>query len=393
MSGAPFGTGDEAHRRAHLYDGFHGATAAFLFSVALGIASVSVPLLAIHAGYDIATVGLLIASSAVAQIVSRLFMGHLMHSIPDKYFVVAAALLLSASCGMLALSAGMGAFVISQLLQGIARAFFWTGSQTHAVRMASSAVNGLTVINLTSGVGSLLGPALAGFLSIVSIEYSLLWGSIVGLLAFAPAALLVKLKPFTSSRDPSGQKPVRIWRRPGVFMGCMMGMTAGSWRGLLNSYVPVVLTQAGHTTAAIGLLVSTANASTLVGSALSPSLRNLGMKVVRPLSVVCTGLGIALVGMDPGTFWVSALFLGLSGLGAGVLQTIGPALTTEGVHVEERGDAIAIAGTFRAVALFLAPLMVSGAVLILPAGIALAAAGVLMSVPALGKGRSRRHLL
>ncbi|MDP9435308.1 MAG: MFS transporter, partial [Actinomycetota bacterium] len=49
----------------------------------------------------------------------------------------------------------------------------------------------------------------------------------------------------------------------------------------------------------------------------------------------------------------------------------------------ERGDAIAVSGTFRAAALFAAPLAVAGLVVALPLAPAVALVGAAMTVPAL----------
>jgi MFS family permease len=368
-------------------DRVFGAIAAALFSVALGVASVAVPLLAVRSGHGLTQVGILIAISAVSQMAARLFMGAMMRRIPDKAFVVGSALLIAVSCGLLTVSTSLLVFVVSQLLQGVARAFFWTGSQTHAVRSSASAVGALTLINLASGAGALVGPALAGFLASRSLEFSLAVGAGIGAAAVVPSLLLVRFRPFLPVNQGDGAAPQQIWRRPGVNAACWMGVTAGSWRGLLNSYVPVMLSQAGQTASAVGFLVAVANGAALLGSAGSGWVRRWGARGSLLLGVITTGVGIAAIGAFAGTAYLAACCLAVSGVGAGILQTVGPALATETVHPEERGQAIASTGTFRAAALFLAPMGMAGIVLFLPVGGALLLAGLLMTTPALA-GRS-----
>jgi MFS family permease len=75
------------------------------------------------------------------------------------------------------------------------------------------------------------------------------------------------------------------------------------------------------------------------------------------------------------------LALTLSGLGAGALQTLGPAVATQAVHPEERGDAIALAGTFRAASLLATPLAVAALVAVLPLAGALAVVSAGMALP------------
>ncbi|NUR08117.1 MAG: hypothetical protein HOQ45_14055 [Nocardioidaceae bacterium] len=67
-------------------------------------------------------------------------------------------------------------------------------------------------------------------------------------------------------------------------------------------------------------------------------------------------------------------------------------MASDAVHPEERGEAIAAAGTFRAAALLLSPLGVAAMLGVLPLAGAMGVAGVLMLLPAGTVGGLRRHL-
>jgi MFS family permease len=95
------------------------------------------------------------------------------------------------------------------------------------------------------------------------------------------------------------------------------------------------------------------------------------------------GLSMSLFVPVAGLAWLAAAVLALSGLGAGALQTVGPAVATDAVHPEERGEAIAATGAFRAAALFGAPLAVAGAIAVAPLAAAMAVTGVILALPAL----------
>src|SRR4051812_3311248 len=81
-----------------------GAAANVLFSYSLGTLSVVVPLLAVRAGYSPSQIGLLVAVAAVAQIAARLCMGALVRAFADKWFLLAAALMIAGSCALITLS-------------------------------------------------------------------------------------------------------------------------------------------------------------------------------------------------------------------------------------------------------------------------------------------------
>ncbi|MCU1546943.1 MAG: transporter [Homoserinimonas sp.] len=379
----------EPSERAWKRDRLLGGIAAAIFNITLGLNSVAVPLLAVHSGYTATQIGLLIALPAVAQIAARLTMSALMRKLPDKFFVIASAVLLSVSCALVAISPMLVVFLISQLLQGVARAYFFTGSQTHAVRVSTSAVGALTYLGLASGVGSLIGPVLAGIISERSIGDALWFAAAFGAIGVVPSALLIKLPVFAAIASIEGRVPGRIWRRPGVNTASWMSVTAGAWRGLLGSYAPVVLLQAGQTAAVIGALISVANGAALLGSALSTWARRVGVRFSLIFGALTAGVGIAALGLLAEYWLIAAVVLALSGIGAGILQTVGPAVASEVVHPDERGEAMASTGTFRASALFIAPAGTAGLVAIMPTGVALCVVGLLIAAPALWGGRGQ----
>ncbi|TFB75023.1 MFS transporter [Cryobacterium glaciale] len=361
----------------------------FAFSVAQAMTAVIVPLLAITAGHGIEIIGVIVAVSAISQTAARLGLGRLMTLLPTRIFVVMATILLAASCILLASSDALWAFIVSQLLQGAARAYFWTGSQTHVVRTADSAVSALARLNVVQGVGQLVGPALAGLIGVWSLEVALLAAG--GLAAFAtvPACFLTRFDPFAPAKRPGRRRENRIWLRPGVGAAANMTACAGAWRGILNSYLPVILTAAGHSVASVGALVTVANLAALGGSAASARVMALGQRAVSGITILAAGLGLATAAFFPATLAVVICGLVISGAGAGILQTVGPALAADSVGAEERGSAIAAIGAFRSVALLASPLAAAGLVLLLPtAAIATGLAGILVAAPAAAVFRS-----
>jgi MFS family permease len=376
----------EGRRRVPSRDVAASAAAAAVYSLSLGIASVALALLALRAGYSPSQIGALTAVSAVAQMLTRLSLGSAMRRWPDWSLIAGAALLLAGSNALLALSAALVPFVVAEVLQGVSRACFWTGSQTHAVRGAGRAAGALATVNLVSSVGLLAGPVLAGVLSERTPVRALVVAAAVALAAVGPTLLLDRLPPFV---PPADRPPGRLWRRPDVGIGCWAGVTAGAWRGLLTSYVPVALDAARQTSSTIGVLVSVANGASLVGAAVGGRLRRSWSQVGVGVGIVATGAATAGTAALAHDVALAAVVLSVSGLAAGAVQVLGPAIAAESVHPEERGEAIAVTGTFRAAALFAAPLAVAGLVAVVPLAPAVALVGAAMTVPALTL--RRRH--
>jgi MFS family permease len=366
-------------------DAVASAAGAGIYSVSLGAASVALPLLALQAGYSAFEIGALTAASAVSQMLVRLALGWAMRRWPDWTLMAGAGITLAASCVLVTLSSAMAPFALAQLLQGASRACFWTGSQTHVVRGNGRAAGALAQVNLVASVGLLAGPLLAGVLSEITPALALGTAAAIALAGLVPTLLLDRLPPFTL---PPDRPPGRLWRRPGVDVGCWAGVTAGGWRALLTSYVPVALDAAGQSATAVGALVSVANGAQLLGTGLAGRVRS--QLTVRALfaGIVATGGATALTAAVAGNTPLAAVVLAVSGVAAGAVQVLGPALAAESVHPEERGEAIAATGTFRAAALFAAPMAVAGMVALVPLTPAIALVGAGMTLPALAlRGR------
>ena len=374
----------ERRKRVFSRDAAAAIAGAVIFSLSLGLATVAVPLLALRAGYSAAEIGAITAVSAVAQMATRMAMGPAMRRWADWTLITAAGFLLAASCGLMAISAAVAPLVIANLLQGAARACFFTGTQTHVVRGPGRAVGALATTNFASSIGLLVGPALAGVLSERTPVLALTVASSIALLGIVPTFLLARLPPFS---PPADRPPGRMWRRPGVDIGCWAAVVAGSWRGLLSSFVPVALDAARQSSSTIGVLVSVANGASVAGSVVVARVRDRGVRWAFAVGTLAAGAGTGLTAALAGHVVLAGCVLAISGLGAGALQTVGPAIATDSVHPEERGDAIAAAGTFRAAALFVAPLAVSGLVGVIALAPAMALAGAAMTLPALALRR------
>jgi MFS family permease len=354
---------------------------AMLFSFSLSALLLVVPLAALSAGYEATVIGLLVAVAAVSQISTRLILGWLMRRVADKTLLIAAAVLIALSSLLLMLSTNLIAFAISQLVQGAARALFWTSSQTHAVRLSKTAVKGLRGMNLAAGFGQILGPACAGILWSVSSSLPLLVAATVGCLAIVPAALLHRF-PVFAKKIKTGNRSDQIGRRPRVLAASGMGAAAGAWRSVLDSYVPVALSFAGQSAVIIGLLLGLTNIAMMAGSAVSSWVRERGVRSSFAIGMLFTGIGLAVTAPVASFSLAAAICLTISGLGAGILQTVGPAIASDDVRPEQRGDVLALTGTYRAVALFVAPVGMAGMLAVLPLTLSLVLGGFLISAPA-----------
>lgn len=364
-------------------DAYASATVIVHFTFALGVANVALPLLALSAGYSAAQIGVLTAASAVAQLGARATVPYLTRRFPDRTLVATAITLLAVSCGLVAVSPAVLPFTVSELLQGAARGYFWSGSQLHAVHTRPSPLRAIAFVNLVSSVGLVTGPVVAGALA-ARPEVALASAATVAALGIVPAMLMSRLQPVpTHERAESGA----LWRRPPILRSSAASAGAGAWSALLVSYIPVVLAGAkpGPT---VGTLVALANASNIVGSVAVGLVRPAHAGRWLAAGMAANGIGLALVAPAASSTGAVALLLVLSGLGSGALLTLGTALATAAVDDRDRANAIALIGGVRAAAMLVTPLAVAAAVTALPLAAALGGLGLLIALPAVSRRRA-----
>lgn len=349
-----------------------------LFSTALGLGTVVVPLFALNEGFDGADVGLLVGLSALSQMAARIGLGAALRRYSDRSFLVVSAVLLAGGFLMLSLSHDIIAFAVAMLFDGLARALFWTGSQTHVVRGAAPSAAPLAEMNFFSAVGMTVGPLLGGLLSQHSSVLALLVaaGIAMGCLTLTP--LVWRHPTFPAVREHGTS---RVWRHRGVNAGCWANASAGAWRALLRSFVPVALDQARQSAGTIGALMSLTNLATLFGSSVVARIAARHEPLAFVTALVAAAAGIGLTALVAGNLVIVAGLLVLCGLGGGALQTLAPAVAVDRADAERRGDVIALTGVFRSAAAFAGPVGVAGLIGVLPLAAALGVASLVLTVP------------
>lgn len=363
------------------------AGALLTFSFALGSAGLVLPLLAIATGYDAAAVGLLSAVSAISHLGLRMQLPRLLGRFADRDLIAAASIMLAGSYGLLLFSAALPVFVLAQLLQGAARGLFWTSSQTHAVRTGEGSVSSMARVQVFASLGTLAGPAVSGLVIAASLPLALALGLVVGLLGASASRVMAHLPPFERKPRRRGD---RIWQRKDVDLACWSSVTAGGWRALLSSYVPVVLEGARMPPSIIGLLLSLAEVSSIVSSGFLVRATPASPRFALGLAAVTSSASVALlplVGAFPVLAGVSLLS---GGAASGILITVGMALASDAVAPHERGEAIAVAGTFRAAALLATPAGIAASLSVVSLPLAVAIAGIALGIPAVAAGLAAR---
>jgi MFS family permease len=376
-------------RRTARTDRVASLVVAFGFSVGLGVATVAIPLLALDVGYDAAAVGFLVATSAAAQLGTRLGLPWLLGWFPDRTLIAVASLLMMSAFVLLLGSTALPIFVAAQLLQGSARAIFWTSSQTHAVRSGGRPVERLVDLNTAGNVGTLIGPTLAGSLAVFGLPFAIAAAAVGAAAAAVGTPLLIRLEAY-DRRLSAGT--LRLLRRDGVDVACWASVVGGGWWSMVGSYIPVILVGAGIGSQGIGWLITASEGASIAALV---ALRRLAAERVRPV-VWAGGLGaivsLAAFAIAPADITVYLVLLLAGGAASGAVTALAPALASLAAGPDEQGDVMSVTGTFRAAALLATPAAVGALLSLVALGPAVVIVSGAFGLSALAVGRTSAAL-
>ena len=359
----------------------------FGFSVGLGVGTITIPLLALAAGYDAQTIGFLVATAAAMQLAGQFALPWLLGRFSDRALIVLASVLMVVAFGLLIVSTALPVFVASQLFQGLARAIFWTSSQAHAIRDQPRPVQRLIDLNVAGNAGTLVGPVVGGLLATFGLTAALVAAMLGALVAVAGSPWLIRFDPF-DRRQSAGTW--RLLRRTGVDIACWASVMGGLWWSMMGSFVPVILVGVGISTVGIGWAIT---ASEAAGTVALLALRNVSRTRIRPIVLLGGGIvALALVGIAlvPPVYAAYLIVLIVGGAAGGTVTTLSPAMATLVAARDEQGDVLALTGLFRAAALFVSPAAVGVLVGGLLVGPAMGVVALLTGAPGLVLGRPGR---
>ena len=353
---------------------------AFGFALSLGIGMVAIPLVALDAGYDAAAIGFLVAMAAASQLITRFGLPWLLGRYSDRLLIGLAGILMLAGFALLLTATVLPVFVTAQVAMGASRAIFWTSSQTHAIRSGGSPVRRLVDLNLAGNAGTLTGPVLAGALATIGLPVALAGAALAVSLSVAGTPFMRRL-PAYDRRQSGGA--LRLLGREGVGAACWANVVGGVWWSMIGSYVPVILVGAGLGPTVIGLLVTLSEGA---GALALLVLRRTPVALVpRIVRAGAFGEMVALAGIAiaPPVAAAYGAFLILGGAAAGCVTGLAPALVTMAAGEQEQGDALALSGTFRSLALLGAPALVGASLAVISLPLAVASLAVAAAVPGL----------
>ncbi len=349
-----------------------------LYALALAASGVMLTFVAIADGLSLAVIAALGATSAAAQFVSRVAVGALYRVATDRVIMAGALGMLAASMVLVLAAPGVTGLVLAQVLQGVSRACFWSGSQVHVIRIAARPAPRMARNQfIANGLGA-LGPMLAGALADGGPRSAAVPIAVVAVLGAGLCALLAPLPLFECVPKSADN---RIWRYRDVRVGSLGSLAAGGFNAILVTFVPVLFDDVGWSEADVGLLVGAANGGLVVGALLGGWLPRRCHTPALTAMTAAIGLGVVALAAADAAPVVSVAGVVGAGIASGVILTLGPTVVGAAVPDPQRGSAVVFAGVFRAGALLAMPLLVTAVTLVAPMAIAMVAGGIAAGAP------------
>lgn len=321
---------------------------ALFYNICHSSINLLVPLLLIHQGESLLTMGLLTAIPAGLQIFMRIPAGWLADRWGERQVLFIAFLAVTVSGPLYLLSPAATWVFVAQVLSGLSRSTYWPPLQAYVTRLSTGAPQVImgrfyTMVSL----GMIIGPLIMGYV----IRWFGFNGAFTVFTVFGLLCVLINLfMPGLDRRQAAAQEDRGDWRllltnRP-LWWAVLYIFGAAVPMALMASFFPWYVTHVGLSDTTAGVLSSVRGllltlSSLLLGSRLTRKT-GAGVSFLLMLSVA---LGVGLMPV-----FTSAAGLGfavaLTAIGGALLQVLHMLLIGRHTPDQWRATAMAFAGAF-----------------------------------------------
>lgn len=330
----------------------------FMWNFALGLTYLLIPLHARDLGMSGLTLGSLIALPVVLQLVLNLVGGAWADRIGGRSVMIASLVITTLSGGLFAVSNTFAGLLAAQVLIVVARSIYWPASWSIASQMPGDHAKQMGHLNATGSAGQIAGTVGAGLI----IGW---WGFRAGFwimfgLGVVSVVLGLLFRFKRQPREGNAQSMMAIFasllKRRSIYFGGICAYLSALPFSISVSFYPILLVEQGFTSDATGTLMGIrALGSIAAGMVLARFVTHAGARGVPVVSGLATALSIGLVAAVPQPALIAFFLLGV-GLGSGVMTIYFQVLTSSLTAADQRGSAMALAGTGWSVSHFTSPL-------------------------------------
>lgn len=323
--------------------------------ITLGATLLLVPLYALHLGFRLNELGVLVASQAVFGLFLRLFAGAISDRFGERYVLWTSYATVIVGSLIFGLSSSFWVLIAAQTFLGISRAMYWTATQSYGSRI-NPARSGTLLGRISSSgtAGQMVGGLSAGVLA-QAMGYGWAWGAVVCL---AAVGLLGSLALPMLPRKRTTRGFAQAWAPiPGIAKNPSMGLAGFSAFVASTSMTMAVillipyLKELGNGEALVSAIRTVGSfGSVLMGIMFGRVVARFGQRNLYVAVLSLEGLMLLTVPLvGSGLSGLVALMF-IYGLLHGILGPMYPLTAATFSTQEQRGMAVAYVGLYWAVA-------------------------------------------
>ena len=335
-------------------------SASFSYMVVLGATQILVPLYGLHLGFDIAELGVIVASQAVLGGALRLFAGATCDRFGERWVLWSSFSMMVLGATAFGVSTSFWALILAQTFLGVSRALYWTATQSYGSRINEAKSGTLLGRMGSSGtVGTMAGTMAAGLVA-GSLGYGWAWSTvaILGSLGLLGSLLLPVLPRKESQRGfMAALAPI-----PQLARSRAMGMSGyAAFAASTSMIIGVILLvpylkELGNSEAMVGTVRTVGSVgSVVIGITFGRIVARFGQQRLYLYTLSVMGVTLALVPFVGEGLVAMTLIMFAYGSLHGIMGPLYPLTASTFSSQEQRGMAIAYVGLYWAVAQVVIP--------------------------------------
>jgi MFS family permease len=335
-------------------------TASFSYMITFGATLILVPLYALHLGFDLAELGVIVASQAVFGLFLRLFAGAICDQFGERWVLWFSYGTMIVGAAIFGVSTSFWALILAQTFLGISRATYWTATQSYSSRI-NPAKSGTLLGRMSSSgtAGQMAGAATAGFVA-ETMGYGWGWAMVVGLgvLGLVGSSILPVLPRkdvLRGFRQALAPIPT-LARTPSMAMAGFTAFVASTSMTMAVILLVPYLRELGNGETTIGVVRTVGSAgSVVIGIMFGQIVARVGQKNLYVLVLTLMGLTMLAVPMAGSGLAAMTVLMFAYGSAHGVLGPLYPLTASTYSTQEQRGMALGYVGLYWAVAQVVVP--------------------------------------
>jgi MFS family permease len=333
--------------------------AGFTYHIGLSGTLLLVPLYALHLGFALDELGIIIASQAVFGLFLRLFAGAISDRFGERWVLLVSFAATIVGAAVIGLSSTFWPLILGQTFLGISRATYWTATQSYCSRI-NPAKSGTVLGRMSSSrtAGDVIGAVFVGFI-IGSSGYASAWMTIialgviglVGSLALPVLPRKIALRGFKQALAPIPS----LARSPSMAMAGFTAFVASASMIIAVSLLVLYLHELGYDEFEVGRLRTYGSIGSVgIGIIFGRIVARTGQTTLYTLTLAATGV-VMFAFPIVGSAMPIVLMLSY-GILYGILSPLYPLTASTYSPQDQRGVAMAYVGLYWAVAQVAVPL-------------------------------------